>query len=80
MTADYQPVSCEFHDVLETLAIRRNPVVIVYRDEHGAHAEVRDRILDVSARGGEEFMALQGGLSLRLDRIVSVNGVALADF
>lgn len=79
MNPPYEPVSCEFHDVLESAAVRRQPVAVVYRDDGGVQATVVDVITDVAAKAGEEFMTLQGGLSLRLDRLVSVDGVALAD-
>lgn len=75
----YQPISCDFHDHLEATATRRSTARIVYTDVDGRLREVDASIDDLASRDGEEFMRLQSGLSIRLDRIVSVDGVRLSD-
>lgn len=84
MTTPYQPIDCGAYDELEILAMRRIECTIEYGckpQEHKANGDetapiesVRSRILDVNARDGEEFIHLENGLTLRLDRLVRVNG------
>jgi len=76
----YQPISCEFHDVLESLATRSRRAPVVYLGEDGAQREVSAVITDLFGRDGVEFMALDNGETIRLDRLVTVDGVRLADF
>lgn len=76
----YQPINCEFHDVLEAAAVRRAVVLIQYRDDEGITTALRSRIADVFASGGAEYLQLASGESIRLDQLVAVDGTALADF
>lgn len=70
----YVPIACSVHDKLEDSAVRRTVAHFVVRDEDGGSREVQDRIDDVFARDGVEYMRTQGGEEIRLDRIDSVNG------
>lgn len=76
----YQPINCEFHDVLESVAVRRTPALIDYRDDAGVSASIRSPIVDVYASGGSEYLRLATGSTIRLDQLIAVDGVALADF
>ena len=84
MTDPYRPINCEFHDILEAVATRRTTAVVVYLDDEGLPREVSAVIEDLGAREHVEFMRLgtssSTALDIRLDRIVSVNGVRLTDF
>lgn len=71
----YLPINCEFHDVLEATATRGRVASIVYMDVHGQRQAIDARIVDLLARHGEEHLQLDDGRRLRLDRIVSVDGV-----
>ena len=76
----YTPINCEFHDVLEATATRRANTVIRFIDDDGV-TQVRDtRIVTLSARDGIEYAELGTGERIRLDRLVAVDGVSLADF
>lgn len=76
----YTPINCEFHDVLEATATRRANTVIRFIDDDGV-TQVRDtRIVTLSARDGIEYAELGTGERVRLDRLVAVDGVSLADF
>lgn len=78
--SDYKPISCEFHDVLESLATRHENAEVEYLNTDGETCKLNAVIRDVYARGGVEFLALSSGDTLRLDQLVSVNGVRLSDF
>lgn len=73
--SDYEPIDCSLHDRIEEHATLHKDVRIVYRNGMDV-TEVTDRITDWFAKDGEEFMRTANGLTVRLDRIVSIDGVA----
>jgi Rho-binding antiterminator len=77
---NYHPINCEFHDVLEAQASTRQWSEISYRDNEGHLRTAQAVILDVYARDGAEYLVLDSGETLRLDRIVAVNSIRLSDF
>ncbi|MBZ2209540.1 hypothetical protein [Massilia soli] len=76
----YQPISCEFHDVLEANATLRKPVQIRFRDDGGGVQERLAAVKDIFARDGSEFVALSTGETVRLDRLIAVDQARLAEF
>lgn len=80
MDRPYRPINCEFHDLLESLATLRSPARIEHLDASGAPQALTGVITDVFAQGGVEYLTLQSGESLRLDRLLTVNGAKEADF
>ncbi|KRA51032.1 hypothetical protein ASD77_15480 [Pseudoxanthomonas sp. Root65] len=76
----YVPINCEFHDVLEATATRRATVVIRFLDDAGLPQQRDTRIVTLSARDGIEYAELATGERVRLDRLLDVDGTALADF
>lgn len=73
MNATYVPINCEFHDLLEATATRRRVATFRHLDEGGSEQVVAARILDLFAKDGMEYMQLDDGQTLRLDRIVSID-------
>ena len=71
----YRPIACALHDELEAAATRRAPVALAYTSEEGEEREARGRIVDLGARNGAEYLRLDTGLELRLDRIRALDGV-----
>ncbi len=76
----YQPISCDFHDELTLLAIRRTKCEVVFKTEDGNDATVEAIIEDIFTRNSEEFLLLSGGIKIRLDRLVSVAGKILSNY
>ncbi len=74
MSRPYVPINCEFHDVLETVAVQRRAVPMVIEEDGAEHALLA-RIVDITAHDGVETMRLEDGRIVRLDAIVSVDGV-----
>ncbi len=72
MADRYVPVDCAFHDRLEDAVVRRRSCRILYLEEDGAEREVTTRIVDVWTRGEEEFVKLETGTVVRLDRLSRV--------
>jgi Rho-binding antiterminator len=76
----YIPVSCEFHDRLEDLATLRKQASVSYLDDGGVQQQRDAVIKDVFAREGADYVALSSGETVRMDRLVQVDGYQLADF
>ena len=77
--SDYSPISCEFHDRLEDLATRRVRTSVRYRNEDGELQQRDATITDVFNRAGAEYVSLNSGETVRLDRLVEVDGNRLGD-
>ena len=78
--APYQPISCDFHDLLEAAATRRSVVTLEIRDAADVVERVQVRISDIVTRADGEYVLLDDGRSVRLDRIVSIDGARLVDY
>ena len=76
----YIPVNCEFHDHLEDFATLRKPVSVSYLDEAGGAKQRTSVITYVFARSGADWLTLDSGELVRLDRLVEVNGIRLDAF
>jgi Rho-binding antiterminator len=74
----YRPIGCSVHDKLEETSVRGTVAHFLIRDEKGGEREVQDRIQDIYARNGVEYMRTAGGLEIRLDRLMAVNGETVA--
>ncbi|MEM7788426.1 MAG: hypothetical protein AAF594_11935 [Bacteroidota bacterium] len=71
---DYTPIACALHDHLEHHAVRGATVEVVWRGPEAEHTQT-DRVADVFARDGADWIRLGDGTEVRADRIVSVDGV-----
>ena len=68
--SDYRPIDCGVHDRLEDLAVRGIRCLIQVRtSEHGVELH-EGTITDVLARAGAEYLVLDSGVEIRLDKIV----------
>jgi Rho-binding antiterminator len=77
---DYKPVNCDFYDELEALATLKKESEIVFRADNEAKSIIRGRILDLYTRDRVEYMKLNNGLEIRLDRIIEINGKKQKDY
>ena len=75
MSDDYLPIDCSLHDRVEDLAVRRKIVRIRHEDDAGP-AELDDSIADWFARDGVEYLRTGSGMTIRLDRVLEIDGVA----
>lgn len=78
MANTYQPIDCNFYDILEAYATLRKVLEIVYVEESGTQKTVNTRIIDLFTKNKEEFMVLENGITFRLDYLVSVDGKLLS--
>lgn len=73
----YKPISCSFYSRLENLADLKKHVPLVYHTEEGQLSLPRVVIEDVYMEEKVEYLRLSDGTEIRLDRLVSVNGIPL---
>lgn len=76
----YQPISCDFYDELELLAIRKTVAKIIIRKEEDGVEEIQNVIKTLYTKSKEEFLVLENGREIRLDKLVSVNGIELKNY
>jgi len=79
MTTPYRPISCDFHDLLESLATTHKRVRMRFRDDDGVLQERSAAITDVFSQRGAEYVRLDRVETVRLDRLVAVDDTPLAD-
>ena len=71
----YKLVSCDFHDQLEAFATLRQKCEIVYHNSADEIVEAQGLIVDVYSANKADFLKLKDGTEIRLDKLVSVNGI-----
>ena len=70
----YEPVSCDYHDLLEEAAMHKKRVLLEF-DLEGVNQRETGTVADVyTARGAEfvKFVSDTGPLEIRLDHIISM--------
>jgi Rho-binding antiterminator len=77
---EYRPISCDYHDLLESFAIARVSAQIRFRDAEGVVQRRSAAITDVFARDGSEYLLVSTGETVRLDHLLAVNDFKLADY
>ena len=71
----YIPIDCNFYDRLEAWSTRQEKVTIELLDEQEESVGV---IKDLYIKDKVEFLLLDSGIEIRLDRIASVNNIPLS--
>lgn len=70
----YRPIDCGIHDQLESLAVRRATVAFTWMAGDGSTASTTaTRILDIRVANGAEWLVLEDGTSIRLDRLLEIS-------
>lgn len=72
--APYTPIDCSLHDRLEAAATLKRRVLLRY-DAGDEEVEENAEIADIHTRDGAEYLVLSSGTRVRLDRIVSLDGL-----
>lgn len=75
MKDTYKPIDCGFHDHLEAAASTRERVTLEYLNSSGEPQTSIATIDDIESSGGEEFLRLSSGETIRLDRVVKLNEI-----
>ncbi|MEM9885109.1 MAG: hypothetical protein AAF849_04390 [Bacteroidota bacterium] len=76
-TSTYKAISCDFYDILEASATLKKECIINFFNANGEEQQLVSRIINLFTKDKEEFMELEHRELIRLDRIISVDGVLL---
>jgi Rho-binding antiterminator len=74
----YENISCSYYDQLESYATKRTECAIIYRTED-EEKNICGVIIDVFAKDGAEYLKLNNGIVIRLDQLISINGVPVSN-
>lgn len=69
---EYRPIDCGVHDRLESYATLGSVCSVSFVDSAGSERSTSGRIVDVFARDGAEYLRLEDGTEVRLDRLRTV--------
>ena len=78
MSNEYTPISCTFYDELEASAVKKENSTIVYKDDN-KKITTDAIIIDFKTENKQEFLILSDGVKIRLDKIISFNGIRPTD-
>ena len=71
--SDYTPIACRAYDDLGLRMMRGTPTTLTVQDaEANAPRTITARITDIYSADGAEYVRLDSGATVRLDRIVKV--------
>ncbi len=76
----YKPTSRDFYEELEVLVMQKKQCRIAYQAPNGAVNTLNDRVYRLYKREDEEYLVLEKGLEIRLDYIISIDGMQLSHF
>lgn len=78
MSTTYKPINCNFHELLLAKATLQELCEIKYTSKTKASI-VNSIIIDVYTKKSEEFLTLDSGEIIRLDKIISINNEPLPE-
>jgi Rho-binding antiterminator len=70
----YQNISCSYYDQLEVYATKKTQCSVIYiaKDLEITSDGI---IVDLFAKDGAEYLKLNNGIVIRLDQLISINGI-----
>lgn len=71
--------NCDLQDQLEASCVRRQRVQLVYHDDNRTEIEINTYVVDIYAQGGADYLRLDTHQVLRIDQLISVNGIARSE-
>lgn len=72
---EYKPISCTLHDHFESAAVKGELVNFEILLYDGMIKIFSGIIVDIFIRDKAEFLKLKSGDEIRLDKIISMNGI-----
>jgi Rho-binding antiterminator len=83
MATDYKPIACDFYDVLEAAATRKQQVYLQYFNDLRQLCQGTNTIRTFITRDHAEYAQLASGEEVRLDNIIRLDDTpapAYADY
>jgi len=71
----YQPIDCNYYDYIEHFAVLKKPIAIEFYDEQFNPSSVDAIIRTTLVSHGEESIILDTGQQIRMDKIISLDGI-----
>lgn len=78
MSDEYITISCAFYDELESAAVKKENSIIVFKENNNKNT-IHAVIVDFKTENKQEFLILSDGVKIRLDKIISFNGIKPTD-
>ncbi len=75
MSTPYVPIDCGLHDELQLRVLRGRPVALSWREGANRVVHRSTRLVDVTSRDAAEYVRLDDGSEIRLDRLIDVDGL-----
>ncbi|MFK7807933.1 MAG: Rho-binding antiterminator [Saprospiraceae bacterium] len=73
-TTDYKPIDCNIYDELVLLIMRKRKIKLEFLNGKDATTEAETVLTNIYTKEGEEFITLQNGKDIRLDKILKIDG------
>lgn len=70
----YQPISCSIYDRIESLAVKRQKVEIVFRDKNNNEINLIGIIENVFSENKAEYLLIEKN-NIRLDKIIKISEI-----
>lgn len=70
---DYIPINCNSYDILLDKATLKKRCEILYSTQEGNRLQKEAIIVDVFTKNKEEFLVLNDGIIIRLDKIITID-------
>ena len=70
----YQPVPRAAYEALEEAYLLKQPVNLTYEEDFMRKTIINVLLVDLHQEADGEFLTAEGGLRLRLDYLVAING------
>jgi len=75
MAEKYTPIDCNYYDLLLDVIKRKQEILLVYNNLENVPIAVTAKFFDIYTKEGEEFLQLTDGMVIKLDKIISLNGL-----
>ena len=80
MKSEYRPIDCNFYDYFEAFATQGILCTIFYLDSANRMQSIDDHIKTIAIESKAEFLILNSGLKIRLDKIYKINDLESPSF
>jgi Rho-binding antiterminator len=74
----YQNISCSYYDQVEAYATKKTQCSVIYNADD-LEKTSDGIIVDLFAKDGAEYLKLNNGIVIRLDQLISINGVPVSN-
>jgi hypothetical protein len=70
----YQPISRTVYEVLEEMYLLKQPANLTFTEAFQKRTVLDARLTDLYNEAEGEYLVLEGGIRIRLDQLLAING------